>query len=115
MYFDYLDLNNDGTKELVFAENNNIASFTAEGKALMSIILDNPIADRPTYININGKSYIAYLNGETQSVFLVNYEGSIYRNFPITCQSKFLLYDLNSDGTMELIGGKGNTIFLSRF
>jgi hypothetical protein len=113
--FDYLDLNNDGTKELVFAENNTIASFSVEGKALMSIILDNPIDDRPTYISIKGKNHIAYLNNETQSVFMVNYEGNIYRNFPITCQSKFLFYDLNNDGAQDFIGGKGNTIFLSRF
>jgi hypothetical protein len=115
MFFDYSDINNDGVKELLFAENNNIASFTTEGKAVMSIILDNPILDRPTYISIKKKNYIAYLNSETQSVFLVDYEGNIYRNFPIPCQSPFLLYDLNKDDNIELIGGKGNTIFLSRF
>ena len=81
----------------------------------MSIILDNPILDRPTYISIKKKNYIAYLNSETQSVFLVDYEGNIYRNFPIPCQSPFLLYDLNKDDNIELIGGKGITIFLSRF
>ena len=115
MSLDYLDINNDANKELVFAENTNIAVFTTDGKTLLSIILDNPISDRPTYINIKGKNYIAYLNKETQSLFLVDYDGTIYRNFPIPCQSKFLLYDLNSDKNIELIGGNGNSIFLSRF
>jgi hypothetical protein len=115
MSLDYTDINNDGIKELVFAENNTIASFSTEGKALMSVILDNPIDGRPTYLNIKGKNYIAYLSGETQSVFLVDYEGNIYRNFPVTCQSKFLMFDLNNDGNIDLIGGKGNSIFLSRF
>ena len=81
MFFDYIDINNDGIKEMAFAENKNIAFFTTEGKPLLSIMLDNPITDRPMYINIKGKNYLSYLNRETQNAFMVDYEGNIYRNW----------------------------------
>ncbi|MEA3496316.1 MAG: DUF3352 domain-containing protein [Bacteroidota bacterium] len=115
VYFNYLDINNNGDKELIFAEGNSILGYTHEGKVVFSTILDAEITSKPKFVKIGEEYFIAYLNKEYGKVFLVDFDGTLNQGFPINCNSPFEFSDIDEDGKLEIIGGNDNKLFLSRF
>jgi hypothetical protein len=115
VFNDYIDMNGDGLKDLVFADVNTVTTYTAEGKILSSFNLQNPVTIRPYYLKMKGKIYIGYLDKLNGKLFLSDDNGKNLPNFPINCNSPFEFYDLNQDGAIEIIGGLNKKIFLTRF
>ena len=115
VYFNYLDINNNGDKELIYTEGNSVLGYTHEGKVVFSTILDVEITSKPKFVKIGEEYFIAYLNKEYGKIFLVDFEGTLNQGFPINGNSPFEFSDIDEDGKLEIIGGNDNNLFLSRF
>jgi len=114
-FMDYLDINEDGEKEIIICENKNIIGYSFSGQIIFSTNLDVSITHKPEFVKIDSKYYVAYLNEQFKQLFLVDLDGISYPGFPMECSNLFEFADIDGDGKVEVLGAVDNKIFLSRF
>jgi hypothetical protein len=115
VYFDYLDINADKEKDLIFVDQTSFLAFSKEGEILLSVALEAVPDYQPELLMLDDKYHIAYVNKEQKKLYLVNLQGVPDRNFPVAANTAFSFFDMNGDGKAELIAGEDNRLFLSRF
>ncbi|MBT7995813.1 MAG: hypothetical protein HN691_13135, partial [Bacteroidetes bacterium] len=69
----------------------------------------------PKLLKIEDHYQLAYVNKGMNKLYMSDLNGVPERNFPVECNTPFTFFDMNGDGKLELIAGKDNKIYLSRF
>ena len=114
-FFDYIDLNGDKEKDLIFVDQTSFLCFSKDGAILYSITLEAPSSYPPYFLKLDNNYYVATVNKKGNKLYMVDLNGVPERNFPVECNTPFEFFDLNEDGKIELIAGQGNRLYLSRF
>ena len=115
VFFDYVDLNADKEKDLIFVDQSSFLVFSKEGEILYSLSLEAPATFHPKLLKIEDHYQLAYVNKGMNKLYMSDLNGVPERNFPVECNTPFTFFDMNGDGKLELIAGKDNKIYLSRF
>lgn len=114
-YFNYLDINRDDEKELIFSEGTNVQGFKADSTEAFSLTLPDSLAFEPAFYQFNGQYHIGYGTKQTDQIFLMDLDGTIKKGFPVRGNTPFIIRDINEDGEKEMVvGGKNNMLYLYR-
>lgn len=106
-YFDFLDINHDGEKELLFGKNTNLTAFKKDSSMVWSLTLPDSLYQHPRLTRIGGRYRVGYCAPETKKLYLINTDGTLYPGFPVEGNIDFTTGDLNQDGNIELVTGNG--------
>jgi hypothetical protein len=115
LFFDYFDLVGGNDKEMVYLEKDLLVAYSINGDKRQTTYLDYPADEKPVFLKIDGTQYIAYLTKKAGHIYLTGMDGVNKDNFPVAATTAFELSDMNKDGNLELIAGKGKKLFLVRF
>jgi hypothetical protein len=102
LYFDYADVDGNGKNEYIVSGGSKIAAYTKE-KKLWKLSTAAPLLYAPQLFEIEGKMWIGYVAEGTNQIFLVSHSGTVYKSFPLTGNSPFIIDDFNNDGGLELV------------
>ena len=113
-FFDYQDLDGDGSKEYIFLDGNKLEVYTLNKKEKYSHTFENTIDLKPaTYqFSVNDRK-IGIVSALDHNIFLFNKDGSLYENFPLIGQTLFSIGRFrNSSAKFNLIvGGEDNFLY----
>ncbi len=113
-YFNYIDLNGDGKMEYIFADGQQLKVFNSD-KSLMysrdfeSVIVYSPVIYRFSATN----KKIGIVSSLTNEIFLINWDGSVYKGFPLRGATQFSIgYLTGVSGMFNLVvGGEDNFLY----
>ncbi len=113
-YFEYKDINNDKTKELIFLNRNELKVFSQDKSLLFKYDFESKVAQSPLFFLFpDGNGKIGVSSEESNELFLFNDNGSLFNSFPINGKTGFSIGDLNNDGNLNLVTGSSqNSIFV---
>ena len=113
-YFEYKDLDGNGTKEYIFIDGKILEVFTANGKLKFSYTFENVIDLKPTIYQFSSRDRkIGVVSSSDHKIYLFNNDGRIYENFPLIGQTPFSIGRFrNSSNKFNLIvGGEDNFLY----
>ena len=113
-YFEYKDLDGNGTKEYIFIDGKKLEVFTANGKQKFSYTFENVIELKPTIYQFSSRDRkIGVVSASDHKIYLFNNDGRIYENFPLIGQTPFSIGRFrNSSNKFNLIvGGEDNFLY----
>lgn len=113
-FFDYSDLDGNGTKEYIFMDGNKLEVFSRDKKQKFSHTFKNVIDLKPTIYQFSSLDRkIGVVSTRDHSIFLFNNDGSTYENFPLIGQTLFSIGRFkSSSGKFNLIvGGEDNFLY----
>jgi len=113
-FFDYQDLDGDGSKEYIFLDGNKLEVYTLNKKEKYSHTFENTIDLKPaTYQFSANDRKIGIVSALDHNIFLFNKDGSLYENFPLIGQTLFSIGRFrNSSAKFNLIvGGEDNFLY----
>jgi hypothetical protein len=113
-YFTLENINQQAGEELIIVTKDAINVFSSSGKRLFKTKIDGnilPIADIYQFSANNKK--IGVYDQENNKIYLINNDGSIYKNFPLKGQSRFSIgfLDTNSSHFNLIVGGDNNFLY----
>lgn len=110
-YFLYEDLNNDNSKEYIFADNNKLSIYNSDLKQIGCYTLPSEISVSPEYYKMSdGKGLIGLVSSKINRIYLLKPDCSLYDGFPLNGSTPFSITSLNNDGSLNLIVGSDRTI-----
>lgn len=109
-YFEYYDMNGDGSKEYIFMENNTLTVFHNDKSKMFEVGFKQEITDRPVYYEFSATDRkIGVVAGKDNLIYLINNNGNIHRNFPLQGNTLFSIgYLDNSRTAFNLLVGSQN-------
>ncbi len=113
IFFDYLNIDNERDKELIYAFENNLLVYSHEGKPELSASLPYPVESRPVYFYTRNTYYMAYLSNN--NLIICDFNGDLANGFPIPCELNFVIADIDHDSRFEVMGFDKQTFFITRF
>lgn len=115
VFFDFTDVDGNGKNDFIISRGNTINAYEKEGKPMWNINAVSELQLAPQFFKINNNNWIGYTSTLTNQVFLVSRAGTIYKNFPLTGSSQFIIDDIYNDGQLELVtGGEGKMLYMYR-
>ncbi len=114
-FFNYVDIDANETKELVFTQGNTLLAYSHKGEVVLSTQLPYAIGSHPEFIAVESELYIAYLDKNSPQLILCNLDGVLHQSFPINCGPGYSFVDIDHDGRLELTGTFNDKIFIARF
>jgi len=108
-YFLYEDIDGDGKKDYIFAENNKIEVFTKKNVLKYSLEFDSKITEMPSYYNFSeSDKRLGIVTAGNSKIYLINGAGKISPNFPLTGSSRFSVGQLKKTDKFGLIVGSAD-------
>ncbi|MCB9335302.1 MAG: DUF3352 domain-containing protein [Flavobacteriales bacterium] len=111
IYFDYLNANNDERYEYIFANENKLIVTDLENNKLLDIELNDSITSKPLHFKMPDKSKKIGLVCR-HKIYLINEEGSIEDDFPLSGSTPFSITNFNNDNTANLVVGDKNILYM---
>lgn len=99
----FLDVNRDGTMELMVVLPHKIKVYHLDGKVLTSIDYDGVLASKPHVFSFSGKHWLSYTSQNTQRVYLVDEKAQIHPDFPLLGSGSITISDINNDQKLNVI------------
>ena len=113
-FFDYRDINGDGTKEYIFLTRDELKVFSPDKSLLFKYEFKGRISQPPLFFMFaDGKEKIGVISETNNELYLFNDNGSLYQGFPLSGKTAFSIGDLNNEGVFNLVTGSAdNSIYL---
>lgn len=109
------DLNNNGSRELIYISGNRLEAYNPDGKKGYNFKMDYSAGDLAELVSMKNKNYLAFLNSGNDQVVVIDQKGKLLQNFPFPGSSGFIFFDINNDNRNELIRSDGKMLYISRF
>ncbi|MCF8227102.1 MAG: hypothetical protein K9J30_14590 [Bacteroidales bacterium] len=105
------DLDQDGKSEYIFSDENEIEVIESNGKRLFSFKIKSDISTLPDVYQFSSSELkIGITDKETNNIYLLNSDGTLYEGFPLKGNSRFSIgYFAGSDSRFNLIVGSRNS------
>ena len=115
-YFDVVDLDANGTSELLISSGKNILAFSQKPEKIFQIATDYPISHHPLFYEFSANNFkIGIVTGEDNKIYLYNSKGELHKGFPLKGNTQFSVGLLNnSENRFNLIVGS-NRNFLYNY
>ncbi len=113
-YFIFDDINSDGIKEYVFADKQNISAYKANKALIYDRDLEDLITEKPIIFNFTKKTQkIGVTCGNTNKIFLINSNGSLYNGFPLAGKTMFSIdyFSKDNDNFNLVVGSNDHFIY----
>ncbi|MFY9307621.1 MAG: DUF3352 domain-containing protein [Bacteroidia bacterium] len=112
--FEFRDINNDKAGEYIFISGNELSVFSQNESLLFNYEFKETITKGPLVVTLpDGSVKIGAVSGQTNELYLLNANGSMYQGFPVAGKTAFVLGDINNDGTIMLVtGSSDNSIYV---
>ncbi len=113
-YYMAYDLNNNEGIESIVVEQDKVLVFSANGKKLFEVKIEGkllPMAD--TYLFSSSNKKLGVFDTENNKIYLINNDGTHYKNFPLRGKSRFSIGFLNQESTRFnlIVGGENNYLY----
>jgi hypothetical protein len=113
-FFDYKDIDADGSKDFIILDENVLSVYRQNKTKIYSYQFPHIIKERPVYYRFSASDRkLGLVDTEDQKIYLINNNGSIYKDFPLEGTTMFSIGNLEpSDGKFNLIvGGRNNFLY----
>jgi hypothetical protein len=113
-YFEYHDLNGDGTGEFIFLDKNKLSVFGQNKKILFEKAFTDTITERPVVYEFSATDRkIGVVAGTNNMIYLINNDGNVYKGFPLQGNTMFTIGYLagNSNSFNLIVGSRDNLLF----
>lgn len=112
-YFYCADLNNDGNREYILADSNQMAVYEDDKSILFDHLFETSVSEPIQLFTYPGnKKELAVVTGRSNQVYLISSQGIIRENFPLFGSTLVAVGDMNRDGTYTLVtGNSDNNIY----
>jgi len=113
-YFNYQDLNGDGSKEFIFLDKNELTVINQDRSRLFSRMFHADISFKPAIYQFSDSDYkIGLTVADEQRIYLVNKDGSLYKGFPLAGSTMFSigLFSSSSNNFNLVVGGSDNFLY----
>ncbi|MDA3821536.1 MAG: PQQ-binding-like beta-propeller repeat protein [Bacteroidales bacterium] len=109
-FFRTKDLNQDGNKEYIFADENHLEVIDIKGERLFSFKIKNDISTLPDIYEFSSADLkIGITDAERNLIYLLNSDGTLYEGFPLEGNTRYTIgYFAGSDSRFNLIVGSQN-------
>lgn len=97
------DINDDRALDFIVADGNEVMAFDSDFNRLFSTELPSPITFGPKVFSFSKTDKKIGAVSENQ-MYLIDNKGNITTGFPKPGQDGFLIYDLDRNGSMEVVG-----------
>jgi len=113
-FFDYKDINNDGVKDYVFLDKNELFVFNRDNSLIHSYIFNRNMSYKPMFFSFPGNiTKIGVVSDKSNELFLFNPDGTLSEGFPMHGNTPFSIADINKDKQLDLITGvQDNSIYI---
>ncbi len=113
-YYMAYDMNNNEGAESIIVQQDKVLVFSAGGKKLFEVKIEGnllPMAD--TYLFSNSNKKIGVFDTQNNKIYLINNDGTLYKNFPLRGKSRFSIGFLNQESTRFnlIVGGESNYLY----
>lgn len=113
-YFDFKDVNADGSNDYIFLDNNTLSVFSNTGTPIYTYTFQEKITQRPIYYQFSySDRKIGLVLDEKQKIYLINSNGQLYKGFPLEGTTQFTIgyFDLTTSKFNLIVGGRNNFLY----
>ncbi len=113
-YFDLKDLNNDDKKDFIFLDEKTLYAIQQNNEALFKHKFKNKIEYPPIYFYFSyNKRKLGIVSKESNKIYLINSDGSVYKGFPLQGSTPFSIGFLDKPARHFnlLVGNKFNFLY----
>ncbi len=113
IFFDHQDLENDGKKEYILLQGQELMVHGADKEQRFGYTFDSTITTPPVVAKgPKGKGKVGVLDRKNAEAYLFDRSGSLHEGFPLFGTTPFSVGDINKDGYLELvIGSEEGTLY----
>ena len=113
-FYDFIDTDGDSKKEHVVSTKGQVYAYsTGDPATNWNFKTADTISYAPQFFFINGKTWVGYVNKNTNHIYLQSRAGTMYSGFPLSGNTPFVIDDMNNDGEYEIVvGSADNTLHL---
>lgn len=105
-YFDYHDIDSDGTAEYVYAQNTILKAFEQDSTPSIFITFPDSVSLPLQFLPVNGGLNIGYFSEKSGVVNITATDGIIAEGFPLPANTPFTTGNLIGGGENEIIMGQ---------
>lgn len=107
-FFEHVDLEEDGKKEFVLLEDEELAVFEKDEEQRFAYSFDSTIVDPVQSFRFSEElGMVGVLDRKNAKAYLFDREGSLKEGLPLFGKTLFTVGDINRDGYLELLIGSG--------
>jgi hypothetical protein len=113
-FFDYKDMDGDGSKEYIFLDATRLQVFKENKKLLYEFDFNHPVVFKPAYYNFaqNDKK-LGIVSREENLIYMINNDGKVYKGFPLRGNSPFSVgyFGENTSAFNLIVGSNDNFLY----
>ena len=113
-FFDFQDINTDGKQDIIILDNNILYSYNLDGSKIFEKKFDDTFNLPPVYYHFSQNDRkLGLVSQQNQSIYLINNNGDIYKNFPLEGTTQFSIgyFDITSSRFNLIVGGRNNFLY----
>lgn len=113
-YFEYVDLDGDSRKEFIFADGNELKVYNFDKKIKFARQFKSKISYAPVTYEFSDRDIkIGIVCRETDDIYLINNDGSIYQGFPLKGSTSFSITNFGRSTSKFnlLVGSNHNFLY----
>ena len=111
-FFDYRDINGDGTNEFIFLDDNRLFVYNPDKALILQKNFNEKITERPSFYEFSSTDRkIGIVSRPDNLIYLLNNDGSVYEGFPLQGNTLFTIGYLGNTGRyFNLITGSRDNL-----
>ena len=113
-YFNFWDIDKNGNKEYVFLDKNILSVYEKDKSLIFSYNFTDNNNTRPEIYVFPDKSLkIGVVSKSENKIYLINNDGSVYKGFPLTGRTEFIMGKLDKTKKILniIVGGNNNFLY----
>ncbi|MDX9696577.1 MAG: DUF3352 domain-containing protein [Bacteroidales bacterium] len=113
-YFDYQDLDGDGSKDFIFVDENKLEVYKQNGSLYFEYSFNETIVDPPIYFYFSyDDRKIGIVSKTSNQIYLFNNDGKLYTGFPLKGSTKFTIgfFERGSTSFNLIVGTNYNLLY----
>lgn len=116
-YFEYIDLDGNGKKEMIFADGNELKVYNFDKRMKFSRQFKSEISYSPVTYQFSDRDIkIGIVCANTGEIYLINKDGSSYEGFPLGGSTQFSITNFNrSISKFNLLVGSNHNFLYNYF
>jgi len=113
-FFDYQDIDADGYKDYIFADDKTLEIFQKNGDKIFEYTFKDKISDPPIYFYFSyDDRKLGIVTKSSEKIYLFNSNGNIYKGFPLKGYTPFSIGFLGSSHNQFnlIVGSQYNFLY----
>ncbi len=110
-YFFYEDFDKDGNKDFIFVDKNKLQIFNRFKKPILEYTFNANISKKPVFVNISKYKSLLGIISDNNEVIVFDNRGGIFKSSGIIGETPLLIKDIDKDGMINIITGKGGFLY----